>query len=155
MIISTLSVAAVEDILIAVFLTFLFLRRRNATGYMGTTHVLQRLTVFAVNTGIWTASFALITLILLHVYPISSLYAVFGLPLCSVYCNTLLANLNARSYIRGEIVTRNYVDSRVPCGSSTDQESWATKLMHMSDYSEHDGGMKCPDTHRATESETA
>lgn len=26
---------------------------------------------------------------------------VFGIPLSSVYCNTLLANLNARTYIRG------------------------------------------------------
>ena len=42
---------------------------------------------------------------------------VFGLPLCSVYCNTLLANLNARSYIRGETTTLN-TDADL-CTSST------------------------------------
>ena len=34
-------------------------------------------------------------------------YTVFGFPLCSVYCNTLLANLNARTYIRGETTTHH------------------------------------------------
>lgn len=33
---------------------------------------------------------------------IGLIYAVFVIPICSVYCNTLLANLNARAYIRGE-----------------------------------------------------
>jgi hypothetical protein len=32
---------------------------------------------------------------------------VFGIPLSSLYCNTLLANLNARAYIRGETTTHN------------------------------------------------
>ena len=32
---------------------------------------------------------------------------VFSSPLCSVYCNTLLANLNGRAYIRGESTTHN------------------------------------------------
>ncbi|KAH0836833.1 hypothetical protein J3R83DRAFT_8610 [Lanmaoa asiatica] len=72
-----------------------------------TDHILQRLVFFAVNTGIWTATFALLTVILLHLFPLNLLYAVFGIPLCSVYCNTLLANLNARAYIRGEATTPN------------------------------------------------
>ena len=32
---------------------------------------------------------------------------VFGIPLSSLYCNTVLANLNARAYIRGESATHN------------------------------------------------
>ena len=35
------------------------------------------------------------------------LNTVFAFPLCSVYCNTLLANLNARAYIRGETTMHN------------------------------------------------
>ena len=44
------------------------------------------------------------------------LNAVFAFPLCSVYCNTLLANLNARAYIRGETTTYN-VDADLPLSS--------------------------------------
>lgn len=87
-----------------------------------TAHILQRLIVFAVNTGTWTATFALLTIILvralrddrirlqpfliqtqqLHIFPSNLIYTVFGVPLCTVYCNTVLANLNARAYVRGE-----------------------------------------------------
>jgi hypothetical protein len=63
--------------------------------------------LFTVNAGIWTATFALLSLILLHMFPTTFLSAVFSFPLCSVYCNTLLANLNGRAYIRGETTTHN------------------------------------------------
>ena len=83
--------------------------------------MLQRLTVFAVHTGTWTAVFALLSLLFvsiicrrrvhpqsvltshtwqLYVLPLENLYSVFGIPLCPVYCNTLLANLNARVYLK-------------------------------------------------------
>ena len=44
----------------------------------------------------------------------------FGIPLGSIYCNTLLANLNARSYIRGDAVVDNIgaeLAMRTPQGS--------------------------------------
>jgi len=107
---SSLSVAAGADVLIAVFLTLLLTRKRIATGYTSTAHILQRLMVFVVNAGIWTATFAILSLVLLHLYPTNLLYSVFAFPLCSVYCNTLLANLNARAYIRGETTTTHNVD---------------------------------------------
>ncbi|KAN0082511.1 hypothetical protein V8E55_008306 [Tylopilus felleus] len=97
-----LALAAGVDVLVAIFLTFLLVHKRRATGYSSTAHVLQRLTVFAVNTGIWTTLFALLSVILLHVFPSNLIHAVFVVPLCPVYCNTLLANLNVRAYVRGE-----------------------------------------------------
>jgi hypothetical protein len=104
---SSLSIAAGVDILIAAVLTFLLVRKRTTTAFSSTAYILQRLTVFAVNAGIWTATFAVLSLILLRLYPSQVLYAVFGFPLCSVYCNTLLANLNARTYIRGDTTAYN------------------------------------------------
>ncbi|KAH0836835.1 hypothetical protein J3R83DRAFT_8619 [Lanmaoa asiatica] len=92
----------ISYVMIAMALTFLLVRQRATTGFANTGHILQRLAVFAVNTGIWTALFALLTLILLYVSPSNLLYALFGIPICPIYCNTLLANLNAREYIRGE-----------------------------------------------------
>ncbi|KAN0088242.1 hypothetical protein V8E55_005299 [Tylopilus felleus] len=93
-----LSIAAGVDILVAIFMTFLLFRER-VSGHARTAHILQRLTVFAVNTGIWTATFAVMTIIFLHRFPDKVYYAIFIVPLCSVYCNTLLANLNARTYL--------------------------------------------------------
>ncbi|KAI9567068.1 hypothetical protein HD554DRAFT_2270467 [Boletus coccyginus] len=104
---SGLSITAGIDILIAIFLTFLLIRKRSAIGYSSTAHVLQRLTVFAVNTGTWTAMFAFLSLILLHVFPSNMIYTVFVTPICPIYCNTLLANLNARAYIRAEATRHN------------------------------------------------
>ena len=43
---------------------------------------------------------------------------VFAIPLSSLYCNTLLANLNARAYIRGEVVV-----SPVSDDTKADQQS--------------------------------
>ncbi|KAF8555070.1 hypothetical protein OG21DRAFT_954871 [Imleria badia] len=98
---SCLSITVAVDVLIAIAMTFLLFRKRNTTGFASTAHILQRLIMFAVNTGIWTATFAVLSLILLRVFPTNLLYVVFGIPLSSIYCNTLLANLNARTYIRG------------------------------------------------------
>ncbi|KAI9574193.1 hypothetical protein HD554DRAFT_5795 [Boletus coccyginus] len=99
---SILALGAVVDVLIAICMTFLLLRTRTANGFASTAHILQRLIMFAVNTGIWTATFAVLALILLRAFPLTLLIAVFGYPLSPLYCNTLLANLNARAYILGE-----------------------------------------------------
>jgi len=40
----------------------------------------------------------------MRAFPSNLLNVVFGIPLNSLYCNTVLANLNARAYIRGEAV---------------------------------------------------
>ena len=41
----------------------------------------------------------------MHAFSTNLIYVVFGIPLASLYCNTLLANLNARMYLRGEATT--------------------------------------------------
>ncbi|KAF8119480.1 hypothetical protein EV363DRAFT_1508025 [Boletus edulis] len=94
-----LSVAAGIDVLIAVFMTFLLVRQRIATNFANTAHLLQCLIVFVVNTGTWTALFSLLTIILLHLFPSNLIYTAFVIPQCPIYCNTLLANLNARAYV--------------------------------------------------------
>ncbi|KAF9238077.1 hypothetical protein BU15DRAFT_62724 [Melanogaster broomeanus] len=48
------------------------------------------LSSISLNTGLWTAILALLSIVLGVYYP-----------LCSLYCNTLLANLNIRPYLRG------------------------------------------------------
>ncbi|KAG9318042.1 hypothetical protein JVU11DRAFT_106 [Chiua virens] len=100
--VSYCAVAAAVDILIAFNLTFLLARRRIAVGFKNSARMLQLLTVFAINSGVWTALFALLTIVLLRAYPGNLVYSVFDFPLASIYCNTLLANMNARAYIKGQ-----------------------------------------------------
>jgi len=119
---STLSIGAGVDILIAISLTYLLLRKRTASGFASTTHILQRLIFFSVNTGSWTALFSLLTIILMHGFPTEMIYVVCGIPLCSVYCNTVLANLNARHYIRRETIGHNVDTEQVPMTGSRGTE---------------------------------
>ncbi|KAI9566346.1 hypothetical protein HD554DRAFT_2174528 [Boletus coccyginus] len=132
---SCLCLNVTVDVLIAIVMTYLLVRKRTANGFASTTQNLQRLTMFAVNTGIWTATFAVLSLILLRRYPSNLLQVVFGIPLSSLYCNTLLANLNARTYIRGEAVTHNVgsdlvtVSSPVSGDTNADKQSEETKFV--------------------------
>ncbi|KAI9454593.1 hypothetical protein HD554DRAFT_2150025 [Boletus coccyginus] len=118
--------------MIAAVLTFLLFRKRTDTEFSSTAHILQRITVLVVNAGLWTATFALLSLIFLHLYPVKFLNEVFSFSLCSIYCNTTLANLNARAYIRGE--TRAY---------NTDVDLFASSTLEMFDTTgcdKHRGG---------------
>jgi len=114
---SCMFVSAGVDILIAIFLTYYLTTHRRA-GFKSTVHVLQRLTVLAVNSGIWTAAFALLTAILLQVLPTTMLFNAIGMPLCGMYSNTLLANLNSRKYIR--FVTSGDVGMDILSGTRSD-----------------------------------
>ncbi|KAG9311677.1 hypothetical protein JVU11DRAFT_7914 [Chiua virens] len=67
--------------------------------------------VLEVNTGIWTALFAVVSLITLHVFPSSAFNTIISTPICSVYTNTLLASLNARASIRLDMSKRSDVDT--------------------------------------------
>ena len=69
----------------------------------------------------------------MHALPSNLLYVVFAIPLGSLYCNMVLANLNARLYIRGDATTHNtdgdlmMMSSPVSSGTKVDQ-SRETKL---------------------------
>ena len=83
--------------------------------------MLLRLIFISVNTGLSSALLALLCLVLVRLdmlltqhfpdshrtlwqlvmYPTDIFFAAVYLPLCTVYCNTLLANLNVRSFVRG------------------------------------------------------
>ncbi|KAH7910147.1 hypothetical protein BJ138DRAFT_141486 [Hygrophoropsis aurantiaca] len=88
-------IAAVVDIGNAAGLVYiLWKRRKNALPKSRS--ILQRLVILTINTGIWTALFAIFTLVTIVVYKDNLIYAALYFPLCTLYCNTVLANLNAR-----------------------------------------------------------
>ncbi|KAH7917972.1 hypothetical protein BV22DRAFT_1042060 [Leucogyrophana mollusca] len=102
LVISCCVVAVATDTSIAIGLTYLLLKRDIGSGFKRSARMLQRLAIFSINSGSWTAIFALLMIILYTVFPSNLIYVVGYFPVSSIYCNTLLANLNARAYIRGE-----------------------------------------------------
>ncbi|KAG6378134.1 hypothetical protein JVT61DRAFT_13822 [Boletus reticuloceps] len=55
----------------------------------------------------------------------------FGIPLCSVYCNTLLANLNVRVYCRDKMMEHS-VDLQASEDCKTEKQSGeVTELVQM------------------------
>ncbi|PIL37556.1 hypothetical protein GSI_01250 [Ganoderma sinense ZZ0214-1] len=105
-------VQAAEDVLISLTLIFLLWQRRISDGFKSTDKILHRLTVFVINTGVWTALCALFTIITLAAYPNVQIYVSLNFVVCPLYCNTLLANLNARGFIRGDNYTEPSANTR-------------------------------------------
>jgi len=91
--------ATAVDITITIALCTLLIMGR--TGFEDTDQMILRLIFISVNTGLWSAIFAFLSVILLVIYPNDLIFTALYYPLGTVYCNTLLASLNARSYARG------------------------------------------------------
>jgi len=89
------------DVVITISLCTLLVMGR--TGFENTDRMLLRLIFITVNTGLSCALFSFLSSILLAIYPDNLIFTAFYFPLCSVYCNTVLASLNARSFVRGSV----------------------------------------------------
>ncbi|KAL1715527.1 hypothetical protein EV715DRAFT_275730 [Schizophyllum commune] len=110
-----LGTALGTDIIMASLMTFFLYQEYRRGHYEGTSSMLRRLCIFSVNTGTWTAVFSIATLILYELRPLDNYWAIFDFGVCGVYSNTLLANLNARNYARGdETVTFTFENSGSP-----------------------------------------
>ncbi|TFK68123.1 hypothetical protein BDN72DRAFT_858655 [Pluteus cervinus] len=89
--------AAAVDIAITACMAVLLVMGR--TGFKKTDRMIIRLMFISINTGAWTALFAVIVVILSAAYPGKLVNTVTFFPLASLYVNTLLANLNSRDYV--------------------------------------------------------
>jgi len=101
--ISNFAVGAAVDILLSAGLCFLLWKSYMIDGssITQTNSMLHRLILFSINTGSWTALVAIATITMVVVFPNNFIYVGFYFVLSPIYCNSLLANLNARSYLRG------------------------------------------------------
>ncbi|KAF8186621.1 hypothetical protein BJ912DRAFT_456599 [Pholiota molesta] len=90
--------AATIDILVAIGMVYLL--RATTPRLTKSKQLVQRMLIVTVSSGSLTAFFATIVMILLAVSPYHLWFCIFDFPLGSLYFNTLLANLNSRSYIR-------------------------------------------------------
>ncbi|KAG2119084.1 uncharacterized protein F5147DRAFT_668132 [Suillus discolor] len=92
------AVAAAGDILIAALLcTFL---QRSRTGFRRSDTMINKLMLFTINTGLLTSVCAMMSFISIVVWPDTYIYIAFYFCVGRLYCNSLLATLNARKGIR-------------------------------------------------------
>jgi len=103
--ISLRGAAVAVDVLVTISMVYL-LNRQITPQFARTKHMMHRLLMITINSGMITAITAMATLILLKVQPDNLLYCLPELVLCSLYFSTFLANLNSRHYVSGENVTQ-------------------------------------------------
>jgi len=92
------AVAAAGDVLIAAFLCTLL--QRSRTGFRRSDTMINKLMVFSINTGLLTSICAVASLISIAAWPGTFIYIAFYFCLGRLYCNSLLATLNARKSLR-------------------------------------------------------
>ncbi|OJA19252.1 hypothetical protein AZE42_05986 [Rhizopogon vesiculosus] len=94
------ALAAAGDVLIAVFLCTLL--QQSRTGFRRSDTMISKLILFSINTGLLTSVCAVMSLISITVWPGTFIYIAFYFCLGRLYCNSLLATLNARKSLRGD-----------------------------------------------------
>lgn len=92
------AVAAAGDILIAAFLC-IFLQQ-SRTGFSRSDNLINTLMLYSINTGLLTSICAAMSLISIIAWPDTFIYVAFYFVVGRLYCNSLLATLNARKGIR-------------------------------------------------------
>jgi len=91
------SIAAAINLLISFCMVYLLSKER--TSFNSSNRVISVLIVFTINSGLVLAALSLSIVITLAVMPSPNLtFGALGFILSSVYCNTVLANLNSRAF---------------------------------------------------------
>ncbi|TBU28139.1 hypothetical protein BD311DRAFT_758874 [Dichomitus squalens] len=93
------SASAFVDILITAAMVYLLSTNRQSH-IRRTSKMVSRLIIMTVNTGVWTAIIALADVALIAAFPNGLQLFAVELPLNPLYLNALLANLNARRFVR-------------------------------------------------------
>jgi len=115
LVLSIWGMAAAQDILITVVLIVLIYQHRHGA-LPSSVQIMHRLTIYVVNTGLWTALCALFVIITMVSFPSTLVWLALYMMICPLYTNTVLANLNGRTYIRGSsnVVSSSTGYSRTP-----------------------------------------
>ncbi|KIK63370.1 hypothetical protein GYMLUDRAFT_466148 [Collybiopsis luxurians FD-317 M1] len=135
--ITYLVAASAVDLTLSLVITLILHRRSSGTQFSSTSSMLKKLIIISINNGLWTAVFALLDLILYVVYPTTALYLIFDYMMCSLYTNTLLANLNARDYMASSLAPKVSIPSKsIPSHSSQSQDNLELSTVGFTIHSE-------------------
>jgi len=96
--ISVNALAAAGDVLIAIILCWML--QTSRTGFKTSDTMITKLIAFTINTGALTSVCAIASLITITALPAAFVYILFYFAIGRLYCNSLLATLNARKAIR-------------------------------------------------------
>jgi len=94
------AIGAYNDIAIAIVLAYVL--QQQKTGFKKTTHMINRIIMYSLNTGLITAFFGIATLIATVSSGDTLIFAIFFFTGSRIYANSLLAILNLRNRIREE-----------------------------------------------------
>ncbi|KAF8990694.1 hypothetical protein BDZ89DRAFT_1086982 [Hymenopellis radicata] len=111
-----------SDILICACLLRILIKR-GLPSFSSSRKMISRLIIVTINSGLWTAIFATISLILMKVQPDGFGYTIVELPIGSLYLTSLLSNLNARQYIRGRETEWNEYLSTLSAAPNSDSSA--------------------------------
>ncbi|KIK52547.1 hypothetical protein GYMLUDRAFT_49851 [Collybiopsis luxurians FD-317 M1] len=121
--------ASAVDLTVSLVITLMLYQRSSTTPFSSTSSLLKKLIVISINNGLWTAMFALLSLIMYVIYPRAALYVIFDFTMCSLYTNTLLANLNARDYMASNLATEvSFPSKSIPSRSSQPHDQLETSM---------------------------
>lgn len=97
--------AATNFVLDAIFVVAMvwLLRIESKTQYARTNNVINRLMILSINSGLVTMTAALIFIITLATSPQTYVYIFFYYLTAPLYCNSVLANLNSREWLRKQV----------------------------------------------------
>jgi len=92
------ALAAAGDVIIAAILCWML--QTSRTGFKSSDTMITKLIAFTINTGLLTSVCAIASLITISALPNAFVYILFYFAIGRLYCNSLLATLNARKAIR-------------------------------------------------------
>jgi len=92
------ALAAAGDVTIAAILCWML--QTSRTGFKTSDTMITKLIAFTINTGLLTSVCAVASLITISILPNAFVYILFYFAIGRLYCNSLLATLNARKAIR-------------------------------------------------------
>jgi hypothetical protein len=78
------------------------LTKGERPAFQRTQRMIYRLIMLTIVSGLWLSIFSILVLALVAALPSELWYCMFEFPLTSLYLSTLLANLNARQFVRGK-----------------------------------------------------
>ncbi|KAE9395343.1 hypothetical protein BT96DRAFT_997746 [Gymnopus androsaceus JB14] len=96
-----LACAAIADLLIAASLCFYL--HKSHTGIRATDSVINKLLVYAINTGLLTSIFAVVDMICFLTMPHNLIHDAMNIMVGKLYTSSLLASLNVRTDLRSTL----------------------------------------------------
>ncbi|KAG1813384.1 hypothetical protein EV424DRAFT_63422 [Suillus variegatus] len=127
------ALAAAGDVLIAVLLCTLL--QQSRTGFRRSDTMINKLILFSINTGLLTSICAVMSLVSITVWDGTFIYIAFYFCLGRLYCNSLLATLNARKSLRGDTRDENMSLSLQGIQKSSNSTGTAQKEYVRDEYS--------------------